>query len=45
MKRHWFVWGVFGFFILLPVLAFSAEFQPVGFESLSMGGAGVASAK
>ena len=35
----------FCFFILCPTMVFAIEFQPIGFESLSMGGAGVASAR
>jgi len=41
MKKFVFVFIL----ILWPAFLFAVEFQPIGFESLSMGGAGVASAR
>ena len=39
------VFIIFVFCIFLSVSVYAAEFQPLGFEALSMGGAGVASSK
>ena len=46
MYRRYFKISLFIFaFILMATTAYPVEFQPIGFEALSMGGAGVASAR